>query len=191
MFILTPFIIKAIMIEVILQTKRGGVVSNYDVFISYRNTDDNGHTTKDAAMAEALYFALREKGYNPFFSKYSISNDGRSDYVTLINEALESSKNFIAIGTSRKNLDSKWVKHETNTFIALMNGSEEETRTLLSYRSKDFPEEELPTSFKAYQSYTDEEAVVRFIDVILNNASSFRKDGDCYLPMNSAWMNQM
>ena len=42
---------------------------NCDIFISYRNTDGNGFTTRDAVMAESLYKALRARGYNPFFSK--------------------------------------------------------------------------------------------------------------------------
>ena len=92
-------------------------------------------------MAESLYHGLRAKGYNPFFSKYSIDANGRSDYVTLINNALESAKILVVVGSSRKNLTSRWVKREISIFSALMMREEEGARTLLTYRSEEYQNE--------------------------------------------------
>lgn len=154
-------------------------MANYDIFISYRNCDDNGCPTRDAVMAEALYKALLAKGYSPFFSKYSIDGNGRSDYMTIINNALESAKVLVAVGTSRKNLTSRWVKREINIFSALLMREEEGSRTLLTYRSEDFPVHELPANLADLQSYADEKAVVRFVNLTLQQASGFRNNGNC------------
>lgn len=153
-------------------------MAEYDIFISYRNCDDNGHPTRDAVMAESLYKALLAKGYSPFFSKYTIDGNGRSDYITIINNALESAKIMIAVGTSRRNLTSRWVKREINMFSALLMREEEGERILLTYRSEDFPVDELPPNLADLQSYADENAVVRFVNVSLQKASGFCNDGD-------------
>ena len=147
---------------------------NYDIFISYRSTDDYGLPSKDSAMAESLYFALQNKGYKPFFSKYSIDNIGRSDYITLINDAIESAKVFVAVGSSRKNLTSRWVKREISMFSALMMRADEGELTLLTYRSPEFPVSKLPANLADLQSFADEKALIRFIDASLNMASAFR-----------------
>lgn len=151
---------------------------NCDIFISYRNTDSNGSITRDAVMAESLYKALRARGYNPFFSKYSLDNIGRSDYITVINNALDSARVFIAVGSSRENLNSRWVKREISVFSALMMREVEGSRTLLTYRSEDFPVDELPAALVDMQSYADEKAVVRFVDIVLKNAKGFLNDGE-------------
>ena len=149
----------------------------YDVFISFRNTDDNGCPTPDVAMAESLYHALWAKGYNPFFSKYSIDSNGRADYVTLINNALETAKVLVAVASSRANITSRWVKREINMFSALMMREPEGARILLTYRADSFPVDELPVNLADLQSFPDEKAVVRFIDVALRDADGFRNDG--------------
>lgn len=153
-------------------------MADFDIFISYRNDDDFGRPTRDVAMAESLYFALQRKGYNPFFSKYSIGG-GKSNYVEAINDAMETSTVFVAVGTSRKNLTSRWVKSEIAKFSALMMRAEEGALSLLSYRSPDYPVDDLPASLVDYQSFADESAVVRFIDACLQKATGFRNDGDC------------
>lgn len=152
-------------------------METYDVFISFKGTDDDGNPTQDAVMAEHLYEVLRERGCNPFFSKCSVDDNGRSDYVTLINDALESAKVFVAVGTSKKNLTSRWVKREINIFSALMMREEEGSRTLLTYRSEDFSVHDLPANLSDLQSYANEKAVVRFIETTVKGAEGFRSDG--------------
>lgn len=149
----------------------------YDVFISFRNTDANGCQTPDTAMAEVLYHTLRAKGYNPFFSKYSVDSNGRADFIALINNALETAKVLIAVATSRENLTSRWVKREINMFSALMMREPEGARTLVTYRSEDFLVSELPPNLADLQSFTDEKAIVRFTDVVLRGADGFCNDG--------------
>lgn len=148
----------------------GAAVENYDIFISFRNKE------RDTAMAESLYHALQAKGYRPFFSKYSIAD--RSEFVDQINQAMESAKILVAVGSCRENLISKWVKKEINLFTALMMREEEGNRTLISYRSSDFPVDELPVNLADQQSFASEDALILMIDACLKRASGFVKDED-------------
>lgn len=156
---------------------QGSVSGENDIFISYKNSDRNGCLTRDSQMAEELYQALKKKGFNPFFSKYSIDESTRSDYVDAIDRALESATILVAVGTSRENLSSKWVKSEINQFRTLMNEESNLTRSVITYRSTDFSPNDLPSGIRQYQSYDDPKAVVRFIELCLKKVSGFRNDG--------------
>ena len=41
----------------------------YDIFISYKNSDENSQLTEDYSIASKLYDFLTEAGYKVFFSK--------------------------------------------------------------------------------------------------------------------------
>ncbi len=154
------------------------MMEQYDVFISFKNTDKNGRSTRDAAMAEALYRCLRQKGIQAFFSKYSIDESARADYVDAIDNALESATVFVAVGTSREHLASGWVKHEINQFRTMLNEGGVKKRAIVSYRSTDFSPNDLPSGLRCYQSYDDQKSVVRFVETCLQKASGFRNDGE-------------
>ncbi|MBP3323864.1 MAG: hypothetical protein J6M16_06695, partial [Clostridia bacterium] len=40
----------------------------YDVFICYKETDDNGKRTKDSAIANDIYYQLKEEGFKVFYA---------------------------------------------------------------------------------------------------------------------------
>ena len=147
-------------------------MAKYEVFISFKNAD------RDAAMAERLYRDLKQKNIKVFFSKYSIDESARADYVDAIDEALESALLLVAVGTSKNNLTSQWVKSEINQFRTLVNTDEEGKRSIASYRSKDYPESELPSGIKSYQSFVDRKALVRFIETFLKKDSEFQNNGE-------------
>lgn len=164
--------------KISFQKACGNVTQKHDIFISFRNTEENGFPGRDVKMAESLYHALRAKGYNPFFSKYSVDESGRSNYMTIIASALEQAKVFIAVGTSRKNITSDWVSYEIEMFSNLWLREGRKTRTIVTYRSKDFPVNDLPANLAPLQSYDNEEALIRFVGGTLSGATSFRQKGD-------------
>lgn len=45
---------------------------NYEVFISYKCSDEQGNRTPDFAIAQELYVALTNMGYNTFFSSNTL-----------------------------------------------------------------------------------------------------------------------
>ena len=46
----------------------------YDIFICYKETDDNGDRTVDSTIAQDVYDALTQKGYRVFFSRISLED---------------------------------------------------------------------------------------------------------------------
>lgn len=151
--------------------------TDYQVFISFKNVG------QDAVLAEELFHELEKRGIRSFFSKYSINESAKSNYVDFIDEALDSSLLLVAVGTCKKNLTSKWVKSEINQFRTLMNGEEEDKRSIASLRSKEYPESELPSGIRSFQSFSDVNALVRFIEVFLGKDSTFQaiKEGTALL----------
>ena len=53
---------------------------NYEVFISYKCSDEQGNRTPDFAIAQELYIALTNMGYNAFFSSNTLEQLGSSRY---------------------------------------------------------------------------------------------------------------
>ena len=46
----------------------------YDVFICYKESDENGERTEDSVLAEVLYEELTKKKYRVFFAKISLED---------------------------------------------------------------------------------------------------------------------
>lgn len=89
-----------------------------DVFLSFKNTDSTGQPTKESAMANDLYDTLTKKGINVFFSNKTLSILGVAQYKRVIDNSLDEAKVLIAVGTSRENLESSWVRYEWDSFYS-------------------------------------------------------------------------
>lgn len=144
-------------------------MAEFDVFISFKNTDENGEQTLDAKMAEELYYALKESGIKVFFSNVTISEKGESKFAQLIDKALEQSCIFVAVGTSCAHFESNWVNHEIDTFRnEMLNGNKpKEKSALISYISKDLQHKQLPLMLRNCQSFYKIDEVVDFIETKL------------------------
>ena len=89
----------------------------YDIFISSKNHDKDGLPTRDSIIAQELYEFLSSKNLNVFFSKVSLEILGIANFKKMIDDVLDSANIVIAVGTSRENLDSKWVRYEWDGFL--------------------------------------------------------------------------
>ena len=87
-----------------------------DVFISFKNSDENDCRTIDSKIAKKLYEFLTKKGLRVFFSNIELEFTGKAQYSKVINEALDSSRFLIVVGSSYKNLNSEWVYYEWDSF---------------------------------------------------------------------------
>ena len=90
---------------------------SFDVFISYKATDKNGNKTEDSIIARNIYEELTNKNYKVFFSEKSLEDRLGSEYEPIIFKALHTSKIFILVGTSKKNVESNWVRNEWSRFL--------------------------------------------------------------------------
>lgn len=115
----------------------------YDIFICYKETDIHGRRTVDSVLAQDIYNALTKEGYKVFFSRISLEDKIGTAYEPYIFAALNSAKVMIAIGTSKENFESVWVKNEWSRYLSLIRNGENKT-LVPAYRDMnpyDLPEE--------------------------------------------------
>ena len=99
----------------------------YDIFICYKETDDDGNRTLDSVIAQDVYTVLTEKGYRVFFSRISLEDKLGQEYEPYIFAALHSAKIMLAFGTSYDYYNAVWVKNEWSRFLALIAKGEKKT----------------------------------------------------------------
>ncbi len=140
-------------------------MAEYEVFISFKNNDKFGNRTKDADMAEKLYYALEKKNIRAFYSNISIQKTAVSKFAREIDKALEQCSILVAVGTSTEHLESAWVYDEIDTFRnEMLNGNKPEGRSaIISYVSEDLPQNKLPMVLRKCQSFYDMDLLVEFI----------------------------
>ena len=92
----------------------------YDIFICYKETDENGDRTIDSVLAQDIYDALDEKGYRTFFARITLEDKLGQEYEPYIFAALNSAKIMLAVGTDYEYYNAVWVKNEWSRFLKLM-----------------------------------------------------------------------
>lgn len=108
----------------------------FDVFICYKESDENGQRTVDSELAHDIYDVLTEKGYKVFYSRITLKAKLGQDYEPYIFSALNSAKVMLAIGTKYEYYNAVWVKNEWSRYLALM--SKDSGKTLIPcYRDID------------------------------------------------------
>ena len=92
----------------------------YDIFICYKETDENGQRTLDSVLAQDVYDALTSKGYRVFFSRITLEDKLGQEYEPYIFAALNSAKIMLAFGTDYEYYNAVWVKNEWSRYLKLM-----------------------------------------------------------------------
>ena len=92
----------------------------YDIFICYKETNENGQRTVDSVIAQDVYDALTEKGYRVFFSRITLEDKLGQEYEPYIFAALNSAKIMLAFGTDYEYYNAVWVKNEWSRYLKLM-----------------------------------------------------------------------
>lgn len=115
----------------------------YDVFICYKETDENGQRTRDSQWAQDVYYGLTEQGLKVFFSRITLEDKLGQQYEPYIFAALNSAKVMVVIGSKPEYFNAVWVKNEWSRYLLLMK--HDHKRLLIPcYRSMDpydLPEE--------------------------------------------------
>ena len=96
----------------------------YDIFICYKESDENGNRTIDSVIAQDVYDALTERGYRVFFSRISLEDKLGQEYEPYIFAALHSAKIMLAFGTDYEYYNAVWVKNEWSRFLSLIESGE-------------------------------------------------------------------
>lgn len=122
----------------------------FDVFICYKESDENGERTRDSLMAQDVYYQLTDQGYRVFFSRITLEDMAGKQYEPYIFAALNSAKVMIVIGTKAEYMNAVWVKNEWSRFLAMMK---KDRHKLLLPCYRDMDPYDMPEQLSVLQSY--------------------------------------
>jgi hypothetical protein len=121
----------------------------YDIFICYKETDENGERTIDSVIAQDIYDMLTENGYRVFFSRVTLEDKLGTAYEPYIFAALNSAKIMLAVGTDYEYYNSVWVKNEWSRFLMLIA---KDNKKILIPCYKNLDAYDIPKEFKHLQA---------------------------------------
>lgn len=122
----------------------------YDVFICYKESDENGERTRDSALAQDIYYQLTEQGRRVFFARITLEDMVGKQYEPYIFAALHSAKVMVVVGTKTEYLNAVWVKNEWSRFLAMMK---HDRGKILLPCYRDMDPYDLPEQLSVLQSY--------------------------------------
>ena len=121
----------------------------FDVFICYKETDNNGRRTPDSVLANDLYHQLTQEGFKVFFARITLEDKLGSAYEPYIFAALNSAKVMVALGTKPEFFNAVWVKNEWSRYLALIKQGQ---KKMLIPAYKDMDPYDLPEEFSHLQA---------------------------------------
>ncbi len=121
----------------------------FDIFICYKETDENGRRTLDSVLASELYEILQKEGYKVFYARVTLDDKFGVAYEPYIFAALQSSKVMIAVGTKPEHFEAVWVKNEWSRYLALIKNGAKKT---LIPAYKDMDPYNMPMEFAHLQA---------------------------------------
>ena len=120
----------------------------FDVFICYKERDEQGQRTKDSVLAQDMYERLTEKGFKVFFSRITLEDKLGHEYEPYIFSALNSAKVMLVLGTDYEYFQSVWVKNEWSRYLEL---TKKDKNKLLIPCYADIDAYDLPVEFRNLQ----------------------------------------
>ena len=140
---------------------------NYEVFISYKCSDDQGNKTPDVAIAQELYTALTDRGYSTFFSSNTLELMGSSRYKADIDAALDSAKVMIVVLSKEEYASSHWVQYEWDSFYNdYLSGIRKEANLFTFTANVDI--HKLPRTLRNVQNFDYRDGISRICDCVQN-----------------------
>lgn len=93
----------------------------FDVFICYKESDDNGGRTQDSVIGYDLYKEMTGEGLKVFFSRVTLEDKLGVEYEPYIFAALNSARVMLTIGTKSDYFNAAWVKNEWSRYLMLLS----------------------------------------------------------------------
>lgn len=121
----------------------------FDIFICYKETDENGKRTIDSTIANDIYYQLIQEGFKVFYAPITLEDKLGREYEPYIFAALNSSKVMLVVGTKPEHFNAVWVKNEWSRYLKLLK--RDRTRLLIPCY-KDMDAYDLPDEFAHLQS---------------------------------------
>ena len=121
----------------------------FDVFICYKETDQNGRRTPDSVLATELYHELTREGFKVFFSRITLEDKLGSAYEPYIFAALNSAKVMVVLGTRQEYFNAVWVKNEWSRYLSLIKQGQ---KKMLIPAYRDMDPYDMPEEFSHLQA---------------------------------------
>jgi len=121
----------------------------FDVFICYKESDDQGNRTQDSVYAQDIYDALTKEGYKVFFSRITLEDKLGSAFEPYIFAALNSAKVMLVVGSQQAHFNAVWVKNEWSRYLNLIKAGKDKT---LIPVYKNISPYDMPEEFQYLQS---------------------------------------
>ncbi|MBQ3586253.1 MAG: TIR domain-containing protein, partial [Synergistaceae bacterium] len=121
----------------------------FDVFISYKDSDNNGQRTIDSVLAVDLYEKLTQEGFKVFCSRITLEDKIGQKYEPYIFAALNSAPVMIALGTRPEYFNAVWVRNEWSRYLNMIHSGAKKT---LIPAFRDMSPYELPEEFSHLQA---------------------------------------
>lgn len=121
----------------------------YDVFICYKESDENGQRTIDSVLAQDLYNELSRNQIKTFFARKTLEGKLGDSYEPIIYSALTSAKVMVVMGTNPAHFDAVWVKNEWSRYLDFMQ-DDPEKHLIPAFR--DMSAYQLPEEFMSIQA---------------------------------------
>lgn len=97
----------------------------YDIFICYKETNQNGERTADSVLAQEIYDELTKRDFRVFFARITLEDKLGKDYEPCIYSALTSAKVMLMVTTDSEHCNAVWVKNEWKRYIDFMKNDSE------------------------------------------------------------------
>ena len=121
----------------------------FDIFICYKETDEQGRRTLDSVLATDIYELLTKEDYKVFFSRVTLDDKIGVAYEPYIYAALQSAKIMIAVGTKEEHFNAIWVRNEWSRYLAMIKSG---AKKVLIPAYKDMDPYDLPEEFAHLQA---------------------------------------
>lgn len=121
----------------------------FDVFICYKESDENGRRTQDSVIANEIYHQLTQEGFKVFYAAITLEDKLGQAYEPYIFAALNSARIMLAIGTKPEYFNAVWVKNEWSRYLKIIKN---DRKKLLIPCYKDMDAYDLPEEFSHLQA---------------------------------------
>ena len=136
--------------NIITEWKEKASKQEYDVFISFKDKDENNQRTPDSYQAESLYNYLKSEGFNVFFSRQVLREFVSERYEPYIFNAINVAPVMIVYGQSGEYMESTWVRNEWSRFIKkIQTGEKDKSGLVVAFENMNGSD--LPVEFKSIQ----------------------------------------
>ena len=121
----------------------------FDVFICYKETDENGDRTIDSSIANDIYYQLTQENLKTFYAPITLEDKLGHEYEPYIFAALNSAKVMLVVGTKLEYFESVWVRNEWSRFLKIIKNDRSK---LLIPCYRDMDAYDLPSEFAHLQA---------------------------------------